>query len=253
MSEGLPHLLQIRGLTPEPAQRRLSVADGRGDGLFHFVGDRGRELPHGCDAIGVRQLHLHVAISALGLACLRFRTLALAQIEHEGDGLLWFFADRGAADQHGHAAAVFAEVFLLAWLDRSGSRHFRHPPHGIVAPFRRREDGPAHAACGEILTIVPDDVEKCVVGLENSTFHVPDENSHDVSVDQAPDFRFASFDLSVQPGQRFQVGLQQVAKVQQELEISLAIGVPFVIANANGPEYLAIGPADRDPQIRDHP
>src|SRR6266498_2432420 len=53
--------------------------------------------------------------------------------------------------------------------------------------------------------------------------------------------------------QRFQVSLQHVAKVQQELEISLAVFVPFVIANANGSEHLAIGPADRNAQVRDHP
>ena len=33
----------------------------RADRLFHFMGDRGRELTHGGDAVGVRQLHLHLA------------------------------------------------------------------------------------------------------------------------------------------------------------------------------------------------
>jgi hypothetical protein len=41
--------------------------------------------------------------------------------------------------------------------------------------------------------------------------------------------------------------------MQQQLEISLAIFVPFIVANANGPEYAAIGPTDWDAQVRDHP
>src|SRR5258708_12918649 len=29
--------------------------------------------------------------------------------------------------------------------------------------------------------------------------------------------------------------------------------VPLIVANANRPEYAAIGPTDRDAQVRDHP
>src|SRR5262249_15500216 len=144
------------------------------------------------------------------------------------------------------------EVLLLARLSGSGAQHFRHTPGGVVAPFHWRQVGPAHAARDEILTIVPYDAEKCVIGLDNPALDIPDEDSDDVRVDQAPELRFASLYLSVQCCQRFQVSLQHVAKVQQELEISLAILVPLVIANANGPEHLAIGPDDRHTQVRDH-
>src|SRR6478736_7632782 len=41
--------------------------------------------------------------------------------------------------------------------------------------------------------------------------------------------------------------------MQHQLEISLAIFVPFIVANANRPEYAAIGPPDREAQVRDHP
>ena len=251
-SERLAHLLQIRRLTIEPEQRRLSVAHRRGDGLFHFVGDRRRELSHGRDTVRVRQLHLHLAVSALALACVRFRPLAFGQIEHEGDGLPRFLADRGTADQHGHAAAVFAEVFLLTRLDGSGGHHVYHTLRGVVAPFRRRQVRPAHATGDDIFTIVLDDAKKCVVGLENPPLHIPDEDADDVGVDQPSDLRFTLFDLSLQSRQRFQVRLQHVAEVQQKLEISLAIVIPFIIANANRPEDAAIRPTDRNAEVRDH-
>src|SRR6478672_103580 len=41
--------------------------------------------------------------------------------------------------------------------------------------------------------------------------------------------------------------------MQHQLEISLAIFVPFIVANANRPEYAAIGPTDWDAQVRDRP
>ena len=82
-SERLPRLLQMRWLTIQPAQRRLGVGDRRGDRLVHFMGDRGGELPHRRDAVGMRQLHLHLAVAPLALARFGFRPLALGQIEHE--------------------------------------------------------------------------------------------------------------------------------------------------------------------------
>src|SRR4029077_10095235 len=60
LAERLPRLLQIGRAATQPAQSGPGV-DGRcGDWLFHFMGDRGRELTHGGDAVRVRQLHLHV-------------------------------------------------------------------------------------------------------------------------------------------------------------------------------------------------
>ena len=65
-SERLPRLLQIWRSTIQPAQRRLCVGDRCGEGLVDFMGDRGRELAHGGDAVRVRQLHLHLAQSLSG-------------------------------------------------------------------------------------------------------------------------------------------------------------------------------------------
>ena len=120
-SERLPHLLQIRRSTIQKAQCRLGVDDGGGDGLFHFMGDRRRELSHGCDAVRMRQLHLHLAVAALALACFRFRPLALGQIEHERDALVSTSFEGRRPDQHRHAAAVFPQIFLLEWLRDPGT------------------------------------------------------------------------------------------------------------------------------------
>ena len=51
----LPNLLRIGWLHIEPAQSGLCVGDHRGDRLIDLMGDRGRQLPHGRDAIGVRE------------------------------------------------------------------------------------------------------------------------------------------------------------------------------------------------------
>ena len=53
--KGLPNLLRFGWLHIEPAQSGLCVGDHRGDRLIDLVGDRGRQLPHSRDAIGVRE------------------------------------------------------------------------------------------------------------------------------------------------------------------------------------------------------
>ncbi len=65
ISERLPRFLQIRRLAIQPAQYRLRVGGRRGNGLFHFMDNRSRELPHRCDAVRVRQLHLQLTILSL--------------------------------------------------------------------------------------------------------------------------------------------------------------------------------------------
>jgi hypothetical protein len=57
----------------------------------------------------------------------------------------------------------------------------------------------------------------------------------------------------VQCCQRSQVSLQYVAPLQQQFAVKVAIFVWFFIKDANRSKYLAIGPNDRQPQVRDHP
>src|SRR5258705_12968704 len=61
-SERLAHLAEIRWFRAHPAQGGLRVCDCRWDRLVHFMGDRGRQLAHRRDAVGVRQRHLRLAI-----------------------------------------------------------------------------------------------------------------------------------------------------------------------------------------------
>src|ERR1700726_485183 len=64
----------------KPAQSSLGVGDRRGDRLIHLMGDRGRELSHGRNAVRVRQLHLHLTVTPVVFACFCFCPLALGDI-----------------------------------------------------------------------------------------------------------------------------------------------------------------------------
>src|SRR4029077_21000385 len=118
VSRRLPHLLQVRRLAAEPAQRRLSVGDSGRDGLFHFMGDRGRELPHGRNAVRVRQLHLHLLVAAFALAYLRFRPLAIGNVSNEREGEpLATLTELSYADLHGKHGPVLSAVTTLEGYD----------------------------------------------------------------------------------------------------------------------------------------
>ena len=56
-AEGLPDLAEVRRLGTKPTQGGIGSGDDRGDRLSDFVGNRGREVPHGGDAVGVRKRH----------------------------------------------------------------------------------------------------------------------------------------------------------------------------------------------------
>ena len=75
-----------------------------------------------------------------------------------------------------------------------------HQLHVAIAPFRRRQIRPAQAAGGDILAVVSHQAEKGVIGLENRTLEIADEDADDVGVDQAPDLRFALGKVAVQAG-----------------------------------------------------
>src|SRR5258705_10514423 len=102
--------------------------------------------------------------------------------------ILTFFEAR-YTDQHGHTAALFPEVLLLERLHAPHHLLLRDPPSLVAAePFRRGEVGPAQAGRNEIVTVVSHDAEKSVIGLQNPTSKLPEDDPHYVGVDQAPDF-----------------------------------------------------------------
>jgi hypothetical protein len=57
-------------LAVKPSEACIAKHDDGGERLVHFMGDGGRELTHGGDAVGVRQLHLHIAEGLFGALAL---------------------------------------------------------------------------------------------------------------------------------------------------------------------------------------
>src|SRR5215813_5590968 len=70
---------------------------------------------------------------------------------------------------------------------------------GALAPFWRGQSGPAQAARNQVLTVIPDDTEKRVISLENSTFEIGNEDPNDVGVDQTPNLSFAICQIEIEP------------------------------------------------------
>src|SRR6516225_10338001 len=149
------------------------------------MGDRSREVPHSCDAVRMRQLHLNLAVSPLDLTFFGFRLLAFSQIEHESDTLVPRILQARRTDQDGYAAAILAKIFFLECLRGAGHFHLLNRLSVAVPPFRRRQVRPAHATRDEILTVVSHNVEKRVIGLNDPTFETIDKYADDVGVDQA--------------------------------------------------------------------
>ena len=133
--EGLPDLLELRGLRGEPAQSGVAVGDHCGNRLVDLMGNRGRQLPHRRDAIGVRQRHLRFPVSPLALAQVFLRVLALGQIEHEGDALVSVCAKSRRAEKDRHASAVFLKVLLLESFTASRRSQLRRGSFDSLAPF----------------------------------------------------------------------------------------------------------------------
>src|ERR1700756_1894563 len=65
-----------------------------------------------------------------------------------------------------------------------------------LAPFGRRQIGPAYSARDEILAAVLQHPQKRFVGIDDCTFEVPDEDSQNVGVDQAPDLLLRALAIS---------------------------------------------------------
>ena len=117
--ERLPNLLQIRRLGVEPEQTGLGVEDRRGHRLADLVSDRGGELPHRRDAVRVRQRGLHLAISLLAFAQLRFGAFAFSDVDRDS-------GKEGRAPRNRHQKCldlrpdyfpILAQVALLAVLN----------------------------------------------------------------------------------------------------------------------------------------
>ena len=125
--------------------------------------------------------------------------LALGQVEHEGDTLVRIFFEGCNTDQHGHAAAVLPEELLFERLQAAGHLQLRHQLLFVTGePFRRRQIRPADGCRDEILAVVSHHTKKRVIGLENPTLEIPNEDPDDVGIHQASDPSFAFGEIPVQ-------------------------------------------------------
>ena len=146
--ERLPRLLQIRRLTYRASARPAwALVTDRGERLVDFMGDRGGELAHRRDAVGVRQLHLRFAVAPLALASFSSARLRSVRSRTNATPSFPLFVETRRADQHGHAAAVFPKILLLERLERSDrfssarSRASRSRHSGGVRSVQRRRPG----------------------------------------------------------------------------------------------------------------
>lgn len=67
-------------------------------------------------------------------------------------------------------------------------------------PLLRHQFRATQSARGEIFAVISHDAKKRVIGFENCTFGLPDEDADDIGVYQAPDFGFASCEIAIQVG-----------------------------------------------------
>src|SRR5208283_3408901 len=133
----------------------------------------------------MRQQRLGLAVALLALARLCFRLLALAQIEHESDILVSSVFDRRRAQQNGDSAPVFPEVFLLSGQPDPSPFVLFDPLCVALAPVPGGKILPVDAARREVLAVVSDDLKKRVIGLENPTIEVPNEDADNVGFHEA--------------------------------------------------------------------
>jgi hypothetical protein len=137
---------------------------------------------------------------SLSLAQRILRALALRQIEHECDALVTALFKCCPTNQHGHTATVLSSVLLFERLEPAATFLLFDPCVIPVAPVRRRQVRPPYAARNQVFAIVVHHAKKFVVGLKYATLEIPDQNSDDIGIDQAPDFRLALRDVAIQVG-----------------------------------------------------
>src|SRR5712691_7954857 len=125
------------------------------------------------------------------------RPLLFTQIKHECDTLVPTSLKQRGTDQHRHAVPILPEKLLLVWLNSSGSVQFCHGAFVALAPFGRRQIGPAHTTRDKIFTAVLHHAQKRFVGFDDRTFEAPDEDPQNVGVDQAPDLSSAILEIAI--------------------------------------------------------
>src|SRR6201999_1795527 len=115
---------------------------------------------------------------------LRVSMLLFAQIERKRDAVVPSRVKQRSARQHGDATAILSEELLLIGPNSPSRLEIRHGAFVSLSPFNGRQLCPAHTTRHEIFATVLQHAEKRVIGLENPSVEVPNENSDDVGIHQ---------------------------------------------------------------------
>src|SRR5271154_288104 len=190
-------LLKVESVFPS---RHACSGDGHDAERIGLIGYRDQLVvrPGLPVPIGSRLGEIAEALLAVPQRCVSL--LALGQIEHEGDPLISAFFKSRYTDQHWHPAAVFPEVLLLEWWQAPTHLVLFDPSDVRILPFRGCQIRPSDAANDEIITIVSHNAKKRVVSLKDAAVEIPNEDSDDVRVDQAPDLRLALLEIAEETG-----------------------------------------------------
>jgi hypothetical protein len=116
-----------------------------------------------------------------------FGAFLFAQIEREGDTVVSTLFEQRRTDQHRHATAVFAEIFLLVRLHGPGRLEVRHRQFVAGPPFLGCQIRPTHTGRTDVFAAPLHHLEKCFIGPDNPALKIPGEDPHEICVDQAPD------------------------------------------------------------------
>ena len=198
-SECLTDLAHIRRQRIQPAHGGIGVGDDGCDRLVDLVGNRGRQLPHRRDAVGVCQFSLYLAVPPFALSRCSVGPLAIGQVDHKGNACVPAFLEVRSPHQDWNPIAVFLKVLLF--IGTSGAARFQlcHAAVVGVAPFGRRQFAPTRASQDEILAVVAEKTKEGLVGIDDAPVNIPDVDANNVGIYKAPDFRFAFEKVIVEP------------------------------------------------------
>src|SRR6202167_3336763 len=126
------------------------------------------------------------------------RLLLFAHIQRKNYSLGTTLLESCHAHQYRHARSVFAEEFLLEWLQASNPSYPFDPLFVGGVPLWRCQVRQAQAARNEIGPLVSQHAKVCVIGLKDRTSDIYDVYPDNVGVDQAPHLRFPLAKIAVE-------------------------------------------------------
>src|ERR1700682_533302 len=185
-----------------------NIHDGTTDQFVDGVAELlGAKRVHGHDGAGCIEHEVHGRVvledgspSLLALAQRFVGPLALGHVDDKDNPLVSFPLEKGAPDQNWHAAAIFAEIFLLERLAAPGRAHLGQRILVGRGPLGGRQLRPPYPTRDKVFTAVAQHVQKGFVGFDDPAPRIPNHDSDDVRVDQAADPGLPFPEIVVQTG-----------------------------------------------------